>query len=85
MRATWLAISYSERQQNEDDIKSSKQIWSKQYKTKSLKFCLSSQLHPSHKTYIIKQVRGPVRRTPLRHEPGEGHAVQHLHEEIILR
>lgn len=34
--------------------------------------------------YLVKKVAGSVRRPSLRHEPGEGHAVQHLRQEIVL-
>ena len=36
-------------------------------------------------THNVKQVGGPVGRTPLRDEPSERHAVQDLHQEVVLR
>lgn len=35
--------------------------------------------------HLIKQVRGAVGDPALRHEACEGHALQHLHQEVILQ
>lgn len=36
-------------------------------------------------THIIEQIRCSVGRPPLGHEPRKRHAIQHLHEEVVLR
>lgn len=34
--------------------------------------------------YLIKEITGSVRRTSLRDEAGEGHAVQNLGQKVVL-
>lgn len=34
--------------------------------------------------HLIKQVRGAVGHPTLRHEAGKGHALQHLHQKVVL-